>query len=51
MNDQAKYVYKKEESGSVINLDTIKQEMDQDIDKIDANGKINQYHEIIINKD
>ena len=53
MNDQARQVYKKTESGSVINIDTIKQEIeiDQDVDKIDyTNGKINPYHEIIANK-
>ena len=40
MNDQVRHVYKKIESGSVINVDTIKQEMDQDVDKIDGtNGQ------------
>ena len=44
-------MYKKVELGVVINTDTIKQEMDQDIDRIDdTNGKINQYCEIIVNK-
>ena len=51
MNYQARHIYKKVESGSVVNIDTIKQEMDQDIDRIDdTNGKINPYHEIIVNK-
>ena len=53
MNDQARYVYKKTESGSIINVDTIKQEIeiDQDVDKIDdINGEINPYHESIVNK-
>ena len=51
MNDQARHVYKKTESGSIINIDTIKQEIDQDVDKInDTNGKINPYHKIIVNK-
>ena len=51
MNDQARHVYKKTESGSIINIDTIKQEIDQDVDKIDdTNGKISPYHEIIVNK-
>ena len=35
LNDQARHIYKKVESGSVINTETIKQEMDQDIDGID----------------
>ena len=49
--DQARYVYKKVESGSVINKDTTKQEMDQDVDRIDdTKGEINPYHEIIVNK-
>ena len=51
MNDQAKHVYKKTESGNVINVDTTKQEIDQDVDKIDdTNGKINPHHDIIVNK-
>ena len=37
--------------GSIINIDAIKQEMDQGIDRIDdTNGKINPHHEIIVNK-
>ena len=45
------HVYKKVESGSVINVDTIKQEIDQDIDKMDdTSGKRNPYHQIIVNK-
>ena len=32
-------------------MDTIKQEIDQDVDKIDdTNGKVNPYHKIIVNK-
>ena len=51
MNDQARYVYKKVELGNVSTIDTIKQEIDQDVDRIDdTNGKINPYHEIIVNK-
>ena len=39
------------ELGSVINVDTTKQEIDQDVDKVDdTNGKINPYCEIIVNK-
>ena len=38
-------------SGSMINVDTINQEIDQDIDKIDdTNGKVNSYLKIIVNK-
>ena len=51
MNDQARHIYEKVELGSVINIDTIKQEMDQDVDRIDDTiGEINPYHEIIVNK-
>ena len=32
--DQARHVYKKTGSGSVINLDTIKQEIDHNVDKM-----------------
>ena len=50
-NDEARHVYKKIESGSIINIDTITQEIDQDVDKIDdTNGEINPYHKIIVNK-
>ena len=46
MNDQAKYVYKMVESGNVINIELIKQEKEQDVDKIDdTNGKKNPYCE------
>ena len=51
MRDQARHIYKKVELGNIINVDTIKWEVGQDIDKIDyTNGKINPYHEIIVNK-
>ena len=50
-SDQAGHVYKKIESGRIINVDTVKQEIDQDVDKIDdPNGKINPYCKIIVNK-
>ena len=42
MNDQARHIYKKTESGNMINVDTIKQEIDHDVDKRDdTNGEIN----------
>ena len=51
MDNQATHIYKKVESGSVINVDTIKQEMGQDIDRMDdTSGEINPYHKIIVNK-
>ena len=51
MDNQPRQVYKKVESGSIINIDTIKQELEQHIDKIDDTiGKINLYCDIIVNK-
>ena len=48
---QAKYVYKKMENGSSINVEMRRKEMEQEIDKIDdTNGEINLYHDIIVNK-
>ena len=51
-NDQARHVYKKIESESIINIDTIKQEIEED--KWDRNNieedEVNPYHEIIKNK-
>ena len=42
---------KKVESGSVINVDTIRQELEEDIDEIDdTSGEINPYHDIIVNE-
>ena len=35
MDNQARHIYKEVESGSVIHIDTIKQELEPDIDKID----------------
>ena len=49
--DQAEHIYKKVELGSIININTIKQEMDQDLDRLDdTSGEINPYWEIIVNK-
>ena len=51
MNDQARQVYKMVESGNVLNIDQVKQEIDQDVNKIDDNnGKINPYCKIIVNR-
>ena len=49
---QANYVYKKVETGDIINTDTIQQEMEQEEqwNKIDdTNGETNPYKELIIN--
>ena len=45
MNDQARRVYKKVGSGNIINVNTVKQKIHQDVDKIeDINGEINPYN-------
>ena len=39
------------EKGSVIKIETIRWEMDQEVDVIDdTNGEINPYHDVIVNK-
>ena len=44
-------MYKKEEKGDLINVETLWQEMEQEIGKIDDTHKeINLYHDIIVNK-
>ena len=53
MNDQARHIYKKVESESIVNTDTNKQEIEAD--RLDNNNKldedeVNPYHEIITNK-
>ena len=49
--DQARHIYKKVESESIVNIDTIKQEIEED--KLGRNNidddKVNPYHEIITN--
>ena len=51
-DDQARHIYKKTESESIANIDTIKQEIEED--KLGSNNmdedEINPYHEIITNK-
>ena len=49
---QTKYVYKKVETGEMINADTIQQEIEQEkqLNRMDdENGEINPYGELIIN--
>ena len=53
MNDQAKHIYKMVESENIVNVHTIKQEIEAD--KLDNDNnreedEINPYHEIITNK-
>ena len=50
--EQASYVYKKTESGEIINVDTIQQEIEQEeqLNKIDdMSGETNPYNELIVN--
>ena len=50
--EQASYMYKKTQSGEMINVDTIQQEIEQgqQLNKIDdMNGVINPYRELIVN--
>ena len=50
--DQTRYVYKKVETGEMINMDTIQQEIEQkkQLGRIDdMNGEINLYRELIVN--
>ena len=50
--DQARHVYKKVESGNIININTLKQEIDKDqeLNRLDdTSGVINPYRELIVN--
>ena len=50
--DQAKYVYKKVETGETINMDIIQQEIEQEkqLNRMDdRNGERNSYRELIVN--
>ena len=50
--EQVSYVYKKTESGEIINVDTIQQEIEQEeqLNKIDdMSGETNPYRELIVN--
>ena len=48
--DQARHIYNKVQSESIVNIDTVKQEIEAD--KIGSNNidEVNPYHEIITNK-
>ena len=50
--EQGNYIYKKVETGEIINTDTIQQEIEQEkqLNRIDnTNVKINPYQELIVN--
>ena len=49
---QARHAYKKVESGSIINTDTLQQEIEQEqeLNRIDdTSGDVNLYRELIVN--
>ena len=48
VKDQTKYICKKVETENIVNIDTTKQEIEEDNLKQmdDTNGEINPYHEI-----
>ena len=50
-DDQAKHIYKKVDSEGIVNIDTIKHDIEED--KLGRNmdeDKVNPYHEIITNE-
>ena len=50
--EQTRYIYRKVETGQIINTDTIEQEMEQEeqLSKIDdTNGESNPYQELVVN--
>ena len=47
--DQARYVYKKVEKDSLVNVETIKQEIEDKSDKDNKLGAENPYQNMIIN--
>ena len=50
--EQARYIYKKTETGQTLNVDTMKLELEQEkqLDQMDDNnGKVNPYRELIVN--
>ena len=52
IKEQTKYIYKKIETGEIINTDTIEQEMEhkEQLSKIDdTNGETNPYQELVVN--
>ena len=50
--EQTKYIYRKVDTGEIINVETIEHEMEQEeqLSKIDdANGETNPYQELVVN--
>ena len=50
--EQVKYIYRRIETGEIINTETIEQELEQDeqLSKIDdTNGETNPYQELVVN--
>ena len=50
--DQARHIYKKVETGGIINIDTVKHEIEQEkqLNRMDDDsGEVNPYRELVIN--
>ena len=50
--DQARHIYKKVETGGIINVDTVKHEIEQEkqLNRMDDDsGEVNPYRELVIN--
>ena len=50
--DQARHIYKKIETGGIINIDTVKHEIEQErwLNQMDDDsGKVNPYRELVVN--
>ena len=52
IKEEARHIYKKVQSDSVVNVATIKQEIEEDkLTKDNTNDKVNPYQKIVINTD
>ena len=52
IRDQARHIYKKVETGEIINVDTVKHEIEQEkqLSRMDADsGEVNPYRELVVN--
>ena len=50
MEEQARHVYKKVESGNIIDINTLEEEIDWELSKLDDTSRdINPYRELIVN--
>ena len=52
IRDQARHIYKKVETGGIINVDTVKHEIEQEkqlSQMDDDSGEVNPYRELVVN--